>query len=217
MSVESTVKGVMDKYNIPVEIWMPIMLKESSGNPAARAITADEHSIGLFQINVVANPGYIGQDLTDPAVNAEIAARDFILPAYQKAQELYPDNLESQAVYTYKYGIRPQWTESVESVFRGYFQDVAQAVAGGGPSLPSPGLPEPDRGSFGREGGNLTDLSEPVQLGFWDNIAAKILVGISFLILVVLGFVATLQLFPTMPNPVSGVAHKLKGGVSSGG
>lgn len=198
MSVESTVMGIMDRYNIPVEIWKPIMLKESSGNPAARAITADEHSIGLFQINIVANPGYIGQDLTDPAVNAEIAARDFILPAYQKAQGLYPDNLESQAVYTYKYGIRPQWTESVESVFRGYFQDVSQTVAGGGPSLPSPGLP--DRGSFGREGG--TDLSEPVQLGLWDNLGAKIIVGIGFLLLVVLMFVAFLQLFPGVQEKV---------------
>lgn len=209
MSVENTVKSVMDSYGIPSNIWRPIMSRESSGNPAARNITSDEHSIGLFQINIVANPGYIGQDLTDPTVNATIAARDFISPAYEKSKSLFPGDEEAQAVYTYKEGIRPYWTSDLEESFR----DSYRSVAGAGSSLPSPGLPElnPDRGTFGRSGGNLADLSEDVKLGFWDNLGANILTCVGFLVLFVVGFVAVLQLFPEASSQVTDIAKKVGG------
>lgn len=203
MTIQETVKGIMDKYGIPATVWKPIMEKESAGNPYARAITTDEHSIGLFQINVVANPGYLGQDLTDPAVNAEIAARDFILPAYTKAKDMFPNDLEEQAVYTYKTGIRPYWTQDLEESFRGIYREVA-----GGESSSLPLSPADGRLSGGREGSEA-----PIQLGLWDNLAAKTLTGIGFLVIGVLGFVSVLQLFPAVGNTVTKTAMKvMKGG-----
>lgn len=113
MSVYSTVDEVMQKYGIPSYIWFPIMQEESGGNPDAQNSNAIENSIGLFQINTKANPGYAASNLTDPATNAEIAARDFLSGTYKYAVALYPNNAAEQTAYTWKNGIKPAWTTNL--------------------------------------------------------------------------------------------------------
>lgn len=110
---DSMVKQIMDKYGIPYYVWWPIMQAESGGNPQARAVTDREDSRGLFQINLPVHPQYTGLDLFDPAVNAEIAARDFLAPAYAQAKQKYPDDPVAQTLYVHKYGIKPQWTAAL--------------------------------------------------------------------------------------------------------
>ncbi len=101
----TTVRDVMERWNIPEWVWKPIAWQESRLNPAAEAITAREHSIGLFQINVKAHPEYAGIDLKDPRINAEIAARHFIAPAWEKVKTWSDPG--HQALFVWQTGIRP--------------------------------------------------------------------------------------------------------------
>lgn len=133
--VKTQIKSVMDKYGIPEKIWLPIAVAESSLNKDSTAITPTEFSKGIFQINVKAHPQYSYYDLYDPTVNAEIAAKDFILPAYnyaksvtsdEKKQALIiysglkdPDNIK--AGYIPEGGIRPLWTPSKKEWFSNLF------------------------------------------------------------------------------------------------
>jgi hypothetical protein len=50
-----------------------VALAESSGNPAAHALTAREDSRGLWQVNVRAHPEFGGVNLYDPKANAQAA------------------------------------------------------------------------------------------------------------------------------------------------
>jgi len=108
MSWLEEVEKVFEKYGIPKHVWYPIMIAESGGNPKARNVTPKEESVGLFQINLKAHPEYRHLDLTDPVINAEIAARDFIAPKWKVAKAI-PDP-GSQAIYVWRWGIRPNWT-----------------------------------------------------------------------------------------------------------
>lgn len=126
--VYAQVKAVMDRYGIPEYIWYPIAVMESGGNPYAENITSREHSVGIFQINLVAHPEYASYDLKDPAVNAEIAARDFISWAWEQAKELF-SSPEDQAAYVWRYGIRPQWTAEKEAAIK---EEVRKFLSGAG-------------------------------------------------------------------------------------
>lgn len=110
--VRQQVKSIMDRYGIPEYVWYPICMKESRGNPKAWN-RAGEDSRGLFQINLHAHPEYADLNLFDPRVNAEIAARDFLLNAYQngRAKGLVGEDLTA---YVWRYGIRPKWTTEKE-------------------------------------------------------------------------------------------------------
>lgn len=187
-NINTQVKEVMDKYGIPQEIWRPIMLVESSGNPNARNITKTEHSIGLFQINIKANPQYSGLNLTDPRVNAEIAARDFILPAYTKAKGQYTSQKDI-AIYTYKKGIKPYWTSDLEKKYLGLVEKETHAGLGREDVMRIPAGPELMK-------------QEEIKLGFWDNLGSKILTGLFLLLLVALFFVSLLQLFPNIKEVI---------------
>lgn len=52
-----------------------VALRESGGNPRARALTKREDSRGLWQINVRAHPEWALRDLFDPRLNARAAVR----------------------------------------------------------------------------------------------------------------------------------------------
>lgn len=121
--VFETVASVMARFGIPEYIWRPILELESGGDPYARAVTPREDSRGLFQINVVAHPQYATTNLYDPAVNAEIAARDFLLPAFSAVRDV-PDPA-AQAAYVYREGIRPQWTADLDARVRARAVELA--------------------------------------------------------------------------------------------
>lgn len=105
---QSKVSGVFEKYGIPRSVWLPIMYQESGGNVNSHA-TVGEDSRGLFQINIKANPQYANVDLYDPVKNAEIAAKDFILPSYKKALIGGLNDPGEVSEYVWKNGIRPNW------------------------------------------------------------------------------------------------------------
>lgn len=106
------IKKVMDQYNIPDWIWLPIAQLESGLNSLATNITDKEYSMGIFQINVKAHPEYSSLNLFDPEENARAIAdlwqgRGVI----EKAQEL---PIEQQAAYVWRYGSRPAWNTDIE-------------------------------------------------------------------------------------------------------
>lgn len=112
------VKEIFAGYGIPTYIWRAIMLLESGGKPDAHNNSGTEDSRGLFQINLKANPAYKDLDLFDPVINAMVAARDFIWPAYQEARARGIKDPEELAVYVWRHGIRPFWTDAKEKAIR---------------------------------------------------------------------------------------------------
>lgn len=131
LSVEQyqAVKKVFDERNIPEYVWLPIMQSESGGNPAAHASTSREDSRGLFQINIKAHPQWKDVDLFDPVTNAEIAAENFILPAYFDATKNGLTNEGDITAYVWRYGIRPAWNSEKETSIK---QKVSDFLAAGG-------------------------------------------------------------------------------------
>lgn len=146
--IYNQVKNVMDKYKIPESIWLPIMQQESGGNPKSTTITPKEYSIGLFQINSLVHPQYRGVDLFNPSVNAEVAAKDFILPGYTKAKEISNDP-KTQALITYsglkdpyktsditsndyiQGGIKPAWNDALLNSFSAKYDTASKGYSYG--------------------------------------------------------------------------------------
>jgi len=128
----SAIAAVMDSKGLPAWLWLPIASVESGFDPNAHALTSQEDSRGIFQINVVAHPQWASTNLFDPAINAQIAADNFLLPAYSYAvqqtseQELIalivysgkkdPRNFASKG-YIPSGGIRPAWNATSMSRF----------------------------------------------------------------------------------------------------
>lgn len=73
-SVLQQIKSIFDAYGVPVWVWYPILIAESSGDP--NAVGDDGCSFGLFQLNQCAGQGmgHSSTDLFDPIKNAQIAA-----------------------------------------------------------------------------------------------------------------------------------------------
>jgi hypothetical protein len=152
-SAESVVRSVMQQYGIPDYIWYPIARAESGLNPFAVNNSPREISKGIFQINVRAHPEYAQTDLYNPETNAEIAARTFILPAYNYAKTVTTDP-KQQALIVYSGlknpqagtsggyipsgGIRPKWSSDLMNRFTGYFNDF---VSGGSGSVSAAAAP----------------------------------------------------------------------------
>lgn len=165
-NIYDIVKPIMDKYGIPYTIWAPIMDNESEGDPNSKLITPKEYSVGLFQINKLVHPQYANLNLFDPAINAEIAARDFIAPGYATAKKISSDE-KTQALITYsglkdpnktsnfsssdfiQGGIKPAWTTALKEKFLksytdavlylpGRMESVAKSGAGTGVTVENP-------------------------------------------------------------------------------
>lgn len=111
------IAGIMQEYGIPEFIWRPIMNMESGGNPESWN-QSGEDSRGLFQINLSAHPQWQDLNLFDPAINAQIAAENFLSPAYQEAQAQGLTNPEDITAYVWKNGIRPYWTDEKNLAIR---------------------------------------------------------------------------------------------------
>lgn len=149
------IKPIFDSFGVPEYIWKPAARKESGLNPYALNDNGKELSKGIFQINVMAHPQYAAYDLYDAETNAEIAARDFIAPAYNYARTITTDP-ELQALIVYSglknpynpkegyipngAGIRPKWTKSTMDTFLNYYKQYAPTSAT--PSMSDPSMKE---------------------------------------------------------------------------
>jgi hypothetical protein len=87
--VYEKVKAVFDRYGVPEFVWYPIALAESGLNALARGDNGA--SIGVFQLNRNGGQGtgYTVDQLSDPTMNAEIAAQS-IVPAYNALKGSIP-------------------------------------------------------------------------------------------------------------------------------
>lgn len=97
-----SVKAAMRAKGVPVEVWLPILLAESTGNPAAHNTgtpKVPEDSVGLFQLNRKGGQGagYTVEQLMNPAINAEIASR-FIAQGMQICQAKGDGSIQCVAV-----------------------------------------------------------------------------------------------------------------------
>lgn len=146
-----SLKQVFASYGVPDYVWYPIMQKESGGNPNAHS-PGNEDSRGLFQINLGAHPEYKSLNLYDPVVNATVAARDFIAPAYAQAIDKGLTNQQDITAYVWKNGIRPYWTEEKNQGIRKATADYL-------------GMP------IMSDAAGIIDSSNtgPTSKGFWEN------------------------------------------------
>ncbi len=83
---EPQVARIFASYGVPVYVWRPIMLAESSGNP--NAVGDAGTSFGLFQLHYGGQgTGYSRAQLLNPVSNAQIAA-PYIARAYHSVKNL---------------------------------------------------------------------------------------------------------------------------------
>lgn len=122
------VRSVAVKYGVPEWVWLPILNKESGGDPNSHADTSTEDSRGLFQINIKANPQWAGTDLYDPATNAKIAFENFIAPAWDQVKNRSDLTYQDKTAYVWKEGIRPKWTDEKDKAIR---QEAAKVFGDG--------------------------------------------------------------------------------------
>ena len=228
----ANVKEVFKGYGVPEKIWKAIMMTESEGNPRNVMATGKELSMGLFQINVVAHPQYANTDLYNPVINANIAARDFIAPAYRYAQQITTDPMK-QALITYSglsdptvgsrsylpngAGIRPEWTVATKNRFINYYNAEVSAPMVKSPSTSYQGVPykkpetkeEWEQRAEGKSTDSLFKLpSSPTTITSNKPLAFSQSMALGFLIvgLLIIAVIATFKLFG---NDISGVLTKL--------
>lgn len=198
------VEKVFQKYNIPKHIWYPIMLEESGGNPAARNISAKEESVGLFQINLKAHPEYRKLDLTDPVTNAEIAARDFIAPAWKWAKAIPDPGLQAQSVW--KSGIKPNWPSVVKTGKDLEIQNIARNIYKNQDEYK---MPEDILREAGKE-----NILDPIVNWGKENILGPAAQGILIIILLILAVFSFYQVFRPEINQITGFYKNVKKVVS---
>lgn len=117
------VKAAFDKYSIPPEVWVPIMLHESNAHPEVEhnslgqanlpVGTIPEWSVGLFQINVAAIlPGKpdeqakLAAQLKDPVFNATYAAKK-MAPAWAAVKDIAANS--NPSTWSWLVGVRSGW------------------------------------------------------------------------------------------------------------
>lgn len=96
------VKRPFHNRGVPVDVWLPILFAESSGNPMAYnpgTPGRPEDSVGLFQLNRAGGQGagYTREQLHNPALNAEIASR-YIAEGYQRCRAMGDGSIACVAV-----------------------------------------------------------------------------------------------------------------------
>lgn len=181
----SDVKQRMSAQGVGVDIWLPILWKESSGNPNAHnrgTATLPEDSVGLFQLNRRGGQGvgYTVQQLMDPRINAEIAAR-YIAPAIEKCSKARDGTISCVTTNSGHPGLVPYSDPRVleivryQAAIRGASTDeqkwrALQALAPGPSPDPQPGGP-PWQGLFPDLGINWDDAIAGALRGFWGPFA----------------------------------------------
>jgi hypothetical protein len=113
---------------LPADVWYPIVMFESRGNPLSHALTSKEDSRGLFQVNIKAHPNANSSKLFDPEYNAKYQM-PYLARVYKQG---YSKGLrgEDLTVYVERYGQRPSWNSSKEASIRSYYQDYKNKYGG---------------------------------------------------------------------------------------
>lgn len=124
------VTEVMDRHGIPRYIWLPILRRESGLNPTAWNQVGKD-SRGLFQINIRNHPKLAGLNLFDPLINAETAAREFLVPAWARARNL--TDPADQVEYVWHHGWHPHWPTAIALGAVAALRRDATAIAAGEP------------------------------------------------------------------------------------
>lgn len=168
----AAIQSVFKQSGVPEYVWYPIGQMESGWNIDSNA-TSGEDSRGVFQINSAVHPQYDGLDLFDPVVNAAIAARDFIVPAYQKATAQGITDPGAVTEYVWKNGIKPNWS-LVQS--RGWDKDIrnlsTNVAKSGFPESVSGNLPVTTPVGFPNIFGQNGSFWESIQndwMDFWNG------------------------------------------------
>lgn len=178
------VKSAMRSQGVPVEVWLPILLAESTGDPTAHNTgtpQVPEDSVGLFQLNRRGGQGagYTVEQLMNPAINAEVASR-YIAEGMRVCQAQGDGSIQCVAVNSGHPGRVPvsdkrvTWIAQLwEAIKQGasdadrWVKGTAQAGVGptdGGTDTPAPGggwLPSFPSGE---------DIGAGIAKGFWSGL-----------------------------------------------
>lgn len=110
-----------DKYGVPKEVWYPIVMMESGGNPSATTISRTEDSRGLLQVNTYVHP--IGKsNAYNPEANLAYQMPELGVKYHEaKLQGLKGFDV---VCYVERYGQRCQWTNKVKSELKKYYVEI---------------------------------------------------------------------------------------------
>ncbi len=170
-----SVDEIFASKGIPSTIWQPIMAIESGGNPRAHTVTANEDSVGLFQLNRAGGlgTGYSVGELADSTTNATIAA-NAMAPAYSAGVSKGLSGIDLLRYTAYNSG----WPTSAgvkalntDPVVQSYDSKLVKA-AGGDSSVTVP-----TAGAGGAFAGGLTSDSKIAQIFFVALGGALLLMG----------------------------------------
>lgn len=110
-----------NQYNVPREVWYPIIMMESKGNPVSTMVTKKEDSRGLLQVNTKVHK-VNKLDMYNPEKNLE-----FQMPTLSKYyKEAKSKGLVGLDVvyYVERYGQKCEWTEEVKKSLKKYYMEV---------------------------------------------------------------------------------------------
>jgi hypothetical protein len=215
-SVYDILHKVGEEVGLPQEIWYPIVMHESKGDPYAHNKTDKEDSRGLFQVNINAHPDANSSQLFDPEYNAR-----YMMPKLKDTYEYGAQKGvagEDLAVYVERYGERPAWTEQVENSIRTYYKEGVNLYGydqgPGAPATPTTSNPIGNNpivlpiGNVTPPGANPTpttpDPNKPWYEEIWDNIREYFFIFILFLILIF----SLYMIFIYKPGQVERVINK---------
>jgi hypothetical protein len=210
------------QYGLPPEVWYPIVMGESRGNPAAHTQTSKEDSRGLFQVNVYAHPDANSSKLFDPEYNA-----DFQMPtlvrAYQKALDKGLTGVDA-TLYVSRYGQRPAWTDTVVQIITGHYNDYikAQQTASTDTAWITPILPMPNPTDMLEEGekkgifpdGGADSIRAQESPFTWENIKLSFVTLLIFVLVIFSLFKAFAPDFNPVADAAGMVIDKATGGVT---
>jgi hypothetical protein len=112
-SVFNTLSYYGEKYNLSNNLWYPIAMTESEGNPSASNRTSREYSVGIFQVNTYAHHDVSPTKLKNAAYNA-----NYQMPKLYYASVAGKRNGLtglSLLYYVAKNGQRPCWTSEYKN------------------------------------------------------------------------------------------------------
>ena len=112
-----------DKEKLPKEVWYPIVMMESGGSTVSTMITKKEHSIGLLQVNTLVHP-VKRNEMYDPEKNLAYQMPE-LAEKYREAKEMGLSGL-SVVYYVERYGQRCNWTETVKTTLKKYYEEVTK-------------------------------------------------------------------------------------------
>lgn len=119
--IDKILTQVGNEIGLPKEVWYPIAMLESGGDPSARAVSDTEDSRGIFQVNILAHPDANSVALYDPEYNARYQMPE-LKRIYDQGVDLGVVGSDLP-VYVEKYGQRPAWSDSIDQSIRNFYDE----------------------------------------------------------------------------------------------